>query len=267
MKDLPQFLRFSNCFIAAFAALIGIIIVTSQISFNVIAILSMISAALACVASRIISYSLDRHYESLQSPWRKFSGRLASLYVLIATLASMTIAYVFLTPISAVFIFANIVLFTIYSRYESNSIYRDLFTGYFAGVILLFAAFVIPNASNLVPIYILSLIIALATATHEITKRLVPQKDETSKVSKYMKDLFRSAIVSGITMAIIFISIVPIKHLSHNYTYVAFIADIIFAYAGMRLLIDSSKYANDSKNFGKLGILAMLIAFLVGSIM
>ena len=190
------------------------------------------------------------------------------LAVLLFTI-SLALSHYFLNHLCTAIIIINTLIIIIYSRYKEKSPLSDIYLGYFNGSIILFGGLSINPENTAITklILILAALVALTSAARKIAHSIDSQNGKKFKritLATYYSDKTAAIISASFLIAAIFISIIPTTLLGQNYQnylYTISIADIILAYAGLRILINT-KYAMESQRFIKISMIIIIIAFI-----
>ncbi|MFH1433187.1 MAG: UbiA family prenyltransferase [archaeon] len=183
---------------------------------------------------------------------------------------SLALSHYFLNPFCTALILINTIIVIIYSYNKERSPLTELYQGYFNGSVILFGGLSISPGNIAITklILILSTLIALTSSARKIAHNIDNQdgiKYRKNTLATYYGDRMAGMISSSLLIIAIFISIIPIASLGIKYQYIISVADIILAYSGLRLLINT-RYAMESHRFVKISMILILIAFLVSAL-
>jgi len=184
---------------------------------------------------------------------------------------SLALSHYFLTPACTFILIINTIIMTIYSYYKEKSPLCAIYQGYFNGSVIIFGGFSTnpQNTAIIKLIVILASLIALTSAARKIMHSIDSQNSIKYKritLATYYGDKTASIISASLIIITIFLSIIPTATLGQNYLYMISIADIILAYAGLRILINT-KHAMESQRFIKISMIIIMFSFIVTALL
>ena len=184
---------------------------------------------------------------------------------------SLALSHYFLTPACTLLLIINTIIMTIYSHYKEKSPLCAIYQGYFNGSVILFGG-LSTNPQNTAIIkltIIVASLIALTSTARKIMHSIDSQngiKYKRITLATYYGDKTAAITSASLIIITIFLSIIPTTTLGQNYLYMISIADIILAYAGLRILINT-KYAMESQRFIKLSMIIIMLSFVVAALL
>lgn len=268
MSTYLKLIRPVNCLIAGIAVIISIFIASGNLFVNAPLILSAFAVVfLITAAGNSINDYFDFEVDKINKPNKLIPGgeisRNRVLYFsILLFLAGITISY-FINLYAFLLVIFNVFVLSIYSKIKESTPFGSLIIAYLVGSIFLFGGLV---ANSFGVVLILAGLAALTTIAREITKDIEDIKGDKYKKTTlvtYYGERKAGIIAAFVLLIAIFLSPLAYKILGQTYLYVVFIADVIFAYCGFRLIYNPEKYAGDVQRLEKLGMFVGLIAFLV----
>lgn len=269
MSTYLKLIRPVNCLIAGIAVIISILIASGNLFVNApLILLAFAVVFLITAAGNSINDYFDFEVDKINKPNKLIpSGEISRNRVLyfsiLLFLAGITISYYFINLYAFLLVIFNVFVLSIYSKIKESTPFGSLIIAYLVGSIFLFGGLV---ANSFEVVFILSGLAALTTIAREITKDIEDIKGDKYKKTTlvtYYGDRKAGIIAAFVLLIAIFLSPLPYITLGQNYLYVVFVADVIFAYCGFRLIYNPEKYAGDVQRLEKLGMFVALIAFLV----
>lgn len=270
-KACLEMLRPFNCIFAAASVLVGIFVESS--SFNAVLTKNSFFAFFAvffiCAAGNVLNDYFDINSDKLNKPSRPIpSGRIslwsAAVLGFVLSAAGVLAAYM-LNKNAMLLALVNLAILYAYSKIKEKTPFGNVIVAYLSGAVFLFAGL---SVGSLAKVGYLALLSGLATLGREITKDIEDVKGDKFRkttLATYYGDRVAGAIGGIVLVLAMLLSALPMKFFSSRYLYAVFIADTIFAYCAYRLVADPAKYASDIQRLEKVGMLAALIAFLLGA--
>jgi geranylgeranylglycerol-phosphate geranylgeranyltransferase len=268
MINYLKLIRPLNCLIAGIAVIISIFIASGSLSLNTINLLAFAAVFMVTAAGNSINDYFDFGVDKINNPDKpipseKIVRKRVLYFSILLFLLGITISY-FINPYVFLLVVFNVFVLSLYSKIKENTPFGSLIIAYLVFSVFLFGGLV-TNSIGLV--VILGALAALATIAREITKDIEDVKGDkykkTTLVTNYGER--KAGIIAAFVLLIaIFLSPLPYSKLGQTYLYVVFVADVIFAYCGFRLIYNPKKHAGDVQRLEKLGMFVGLIAFLVG---
>jgi geranylgeranylglycerol-phosphate geranylgeranyltransferase len=265
-------IRPANCLMAAFAALIGILISKTTLSFAVIgpSVLVFVAVFLVAAGGNVINDYFDITIDWINKPRRALpSGlitqRSALLYGITLTLFGVAAA-LFINPLCLGLAMLNALLLLIYSwKLKRSALVGNLLVGYLTGSVFLFGGAAV--SSVFLP-GLLFLSAMLAITSREIVKDvedLPGDKRAGASTLPIRYGVARSlALGTFFMLAAVAISPLPFvtSMLGFAYLGIVIVADLILLY-GVSL---SRSAPSRASMIIKYGMLAVLLAYIVGGI-
>lgn len=240
------------------------------------ALTTIVTALISLVSLTIINDYFDIEQDKIRKLKRPLPQELIkkeSLIPLAALLFAISLAmsHYFLNPPCTAIIIINTLIVIIYSLHKEKTALSDIYLGYFNGSVILFGGLSTGPQNTAITnlVIILAALIGLTSAARKMAHGIDDQNGKKFKritIATYFGDKTAAIASASLIIIAIFISILPAKALSQNYLYLISIADIILAYAGLRILINT-KYAMESQRFIKISMILIMVSFLVGALL
>ncbi len=263
-------IRPANCLMAASAALIGILVSKTTLSFRVIgpSVLVFVAVFLVAAGGNVINDYFDVAIDKVNKPRRALpSGRItqrdALLYAITLTLFGVAVA-LFINPICLGLATLNAALLVFYSwKLKRSALVGNLLVGYLTGSVFLFggaavSAFFLPG--------MLFLSAMLAITSREIVKDVEDLPGDKRVGASTMP--IRYGVSQSLAVATIFmlaaVAISPLPYiisiLGPAYLGIIIVADLILLYG---LLLSWSAPSRASAII-KYGMFIVLLAYIIG---
>jgi geranylgeranylglycerol-phosphate geranylgeranyltransferase len=263
-------IRPANCLMAASAALIGIVVSKTTLSFGVIgpSVLVFVAVFLVAAGGNVINDYFDVAIDKVNKPRRALpSGRItqrdALLYAITLTLFGVAVA-LFINPICLGLAMLNAALLVFYSwKLKRSALVGNLLVGYLTGSVFLFggaavSAFFLPG--------MLFLSAMLAITSREIVKDVEDLQGD--KRAGALTLPIRYGVPPSLAVATIFmlaaVAISPLPYiisiLGPAYLGIVIVADLILIYG----LLLSWSVPSGASAIIKYGMLIVLLAYIIG---
>jgi geranylgeranylglycerol-phosphate geranylgeranyltransferase len=265
-------IRPANCLMAAFAALIGILISKTTLSFGIIgpSVLVFVAVFLVTAGGNVINDYFDIAIDKVNKPRRALpSGRItqrdALLYAITLTLFGVAVA-VFINPICLGLATLNAALLVLYSwKLKRSALFGNLLVGYLTGSVFLFggaavSSFFLPG--------MLFLSAMLAITSREIVKDVEDLPGDMRAGASTLPIRYgvapSLAVATFFMLAAVAVSPLPyiISILGPAYLGIVVVADLILLYG---ILLSWSAPLRASTII-KYGMLIVLLAYIFGGI-
>jgi len=265
-------IRPANCLMAAFAALIGIVVSKTTLSFGVIGsgVLVFVAVFLVAAGGNVINDYFDVAIDKVNKPRRALpSGRItqrgALLYAITLSLFGIAVA-LFLNPICLGLATLNAALLVLYSwKLKRSALVGNLLVGYLTGSVFLFGGAAV--SSVFLP-GILFLSAMLAITSREIVKDVEDLPGD--KRAGALTLPIRYGVAPSLAVATFFmlaaVAISPLPYvisiLGPAYVGIIVVADSILLYGSLLSWSAPSR----ASAIIKYGMLIVLLAYIIGGI-
>ena len=265
-------IRPANCLMAASAALIGILVSKTTLSFGVIGpcVLVFVAVFLVAAGGNVINDYFDVAIDRVNKPRRALpSGRItqrgALLYAITLTLFGVAVA-LFINPICLGLAALNAALLVLYSwKLKRSALVGNLLVGYLTGSVFLFGGAAV--SSVFLP-GMLFLSAMLAITSREIVKDVEDLLGDTQAGASTLPIRYgvapSLAVATFFMLAAVAISPLPfvISTLGPAYLVIIVVADSILLYG----VSQSWRAPSRASALIKYGMLVVLLAYIIGGI-
>ncbi|MBW6470757.1 MAG: geranylgeranylglycerol-phosphate geranylgeranyltransferase [Methanosarcinaceae archaeon] len=279
MRAYFQLIRFENCLMGAFAAVIGVLIAYSMLNSAVMipfidTILIFFAVFLITGAGNSINDYYDVEIDAVNKPSRPIpSGRIGlsqALYFSLVLFVVGTALAFFINVMCGVIALFNSLLLIYYARTLKRTVLLgNISVGYLTGSTFLFGGAVF-GMEGLKALSVLFLLATFATIAREIVKDIEDiegDKKDGANTLPIKIGIKRSAYVAA-SVGFLAVLASPIPYLqsmlSPAYLYVVVFADIIFAVAVFEIIVKNN--ATKSSKLFKIAMLFALLSFVAGAV-
>ncbi len=266
MLSYLRIIRPSVVFLAAFAVLVGALIVGYYQWFQIL--IAVLVASLVAGAGNVTNDYFDYEIDKINKPKRilpsgKIKRRNATIYVAILYILAIILTLFFLNYYMILLVFLNTIITLFYAWKIKRTPFGHFVVSWLTSSAFLFGALFVNLNATILFLFSMSY---LATLGREITKGIEDMEGDRKAGIKTLSivtgRLFAAWVAIFFIIFSIIISFIPylFNLLSINYLFLVTFADLIFVFSCFVLLINPAK----SQKIMKIAMFVAIIAFLIG---
>ncbi len=279
MHAYIQLIRFGNCLMGAFAAIISVFIAYNMLNLTVtIPFFETLSIFLIVFlitgAGNTINDYFDVGIDAVNKPLRPIpSGQIglsqALYFSLILFAAGISLGFLINTICGLIALFNSLLLIYYARTLKRTVLFGNLTVGYLTGSTFLFGGALF-GIAGLKTLSVLFLLATFATIAREIVKDIEDiegdKKDGANTLPIKIGAKSSAYVAASVGFLAVLASPIPYMQsiLSPTYLYVVGIADVLFAIAVFEIIVRSNA-ARSSKLF-KIAMMFALLSFAAGSV-